>query len=218
MVIKTTEGETRRIPVWENIVLIHATSEEEAFEKAERHGHSAEGNAGGSFRWEGKAAMLVFAGIRKLVLCEDAEERPGDGTEITYTELEVDGDESLRKLLASDPVGVVINDLFRTEDSPSDSEPSENGHFKNGLQVLSQAIDRTVMATWTLEAIRHLGGKATILQMCKEVWENHSVQIVGADDFRYVWQFEVRWAADLLRRQGRLRCAKESLRWTWELA
>ena len=54
-------------PVWENIVLIKADSEEEAFAKAEQRGHEDEGNSNGTFRWNGQPAAWAFAGIRKLV-------------------------------------------------------------------------------------------------------------------------------------------------------
>ena len=102
----------RRFPVWENIVLIKARSEEEAFAKAEKHGREAAGDEDGNFRWGGKPAVWVYAGIRKLTLCDDPTERPDDGTEISYTELEVESEQAVRKLVEGLPVAVRIADRF----------------------------------------------------------------------------------------------------------
>ena len=65
-----TESQTT-FPVWENIVLINANSDDEAFGKAERKGLESEGDDGGSFEWEGLPARWVFAGVRKLTLCKN---------------------------------------------------------------------------------------------------------------------------------------------------
>jgi hypothetical protein len=109
-----------RFPCWENIVLIQAESETEAFRKAEKRGHQEEGDCDGSFRWGGQPATWVFGGVRKLVLCEDSEERPGDGSEITYTEVELESKEALEKLIAGDPTTLQYVDRF----------PTRNGNHK----------------------------------------------------------------------------------------
>src|SRR5437868_5310554 len=111
--VRLKEHAQKTIPVWENIVLVRATSEEEAFEKAEQRGRADEGDDGGSFRWKGKPAEWVFAGVRKLTLCESPEERPGDGTEVSYTELLVSSEQEVKKLVAGQSVDVRIHDQFR---------------------------------------------------------------------------------------------------------
>jgi hypothetical protein len=100
-------------PIWENVVLIHAESEEEAFAKARKRGQEQEGDSGDDFTWDGKPAKWVFAGVRKLTTCEDAEDRPGDGTEITFTEMRVRSREAIGKLLDGVPVGVQYTEQFR---------------------------------------------------------------------------------------------------------
>ena len=102
----------RKYPIWENIVLIKARTDEEAFVKAEKRGKEEEGDDDGTFRWGGKPARWVFAGVRKLTLCEDPESRPDDGTEVSYTELEVDSEQAVRKLVAGQPVAVKYKDEF----------------------------------------------------------------------------------------------------------
>jgi hypothetical protein len=104
--VKRKDRPQRRYPIWENIVLIKARTEEEAFAKAEQRGKEDEGDDDGSFRWGGEPARWVFAGVRKLTLCEDPEKRPGDGTEVSYTELEVDSEQAVWKLVRGQAVAV----------------------------------------------------------------------------------------------------------------
>ena len=106
-----------RFPVWENIVLIEAATEDEAFDKAEVIGRRGEGDDEGSFRWEGEPARWVFAGVRKLTTCEDAENRPGDGTELTYLQMEVASREALARLVESEAVQVELKEPFPSEET-----------------------------------------------------------------------------------------------------
>lgn len=114
MYVKLKAHPQDRFPVWENILLIQAESEDEAFAKAEQWGHEEEGDEDGSFRWGGQPAQWVFAGVRKLTLCQDAEKRPRDGTEVSFTEMEVDSREAIEKLLQGEPVAVKLMDQFKT--------------------------------------------------------------------------------------------------------
>ena len=114
MFVEFKSGAQERFPVWENIVLINARTEDEAFEKAERHGRSNEGDDDDSFRWGRRPARWVFAGVRKLTECVDPLERPDDGTEVSYTELELDSLAAVKKLAAGKPVHVRINEQYRT--------------------------------------------------------------------------------------------------------
>jgi hypothetical protein len=100
-------------PVWENILLIEGCSEEEAFAKAEEQGRLQEGDSDGSFRWDGKPARWVFAGVRKLCLCVEAIKRPGDGTEITYTQMKVRSRDAITQLVRGEPVSVRYDEQFK---------------------------------------------------------------------------------------------------------
>lgn len=73
------------------------------------------------------------------------------------------------------------------------------------------------MTVWVEEALRELGGSGSILEICKCVWADHGEEISASGDMFYKWQYEIRWAGDLLRKQGRLRPAKQSPRGVWEL-
>jgi len=77
---------------------------------------------------------------------------------------------------------------------------------------------RATMTDWVLEALRLLGGRAAILDICKKVWELHEKDIRASGNLMYEWQYEIRWAGDILRREGMLRPASVSPRGIWELA
>ena len=115
MWVKYTEHKQKTFPLWENVVLIKAHSEKEAFSKAEKHGQRLAGNGKPTFTWGGKPALWVFGGVRKVTACDDADERPGDGTEITYIQMRVRSPEALRKLLEGEPVGVQYIEEFHEE-------------------------------------------------------------------------------------------------------
>jgi hypothetical protein len=111
--VRFKERRQDKFPVWENVVLIKADSEDEAFTKAEQRGRDDEGDDEGSFRWGGRPAEWVFAGVRKLTACQDQDKRPGDGTEVTYTEMQLDSEQAVRKLAAGQPVSVHLRDKYR---------------------------------------------------------------------------------------------------------
>ena len=129
---KYRQGRQRSFLVWENIVLIRARTLEEAFAKAEKRGWDDPCmDPDESFRWGGKPAEWVFGGVRKLTACVDAEERPTDGTEVTYLEMEVGSKADLEKLIACQPVSVRIQDGFPAEMPAGEAASATNGRRKS---------------------------------------------------------------------------------------
>jgi hypothetical protein len=112
MFVEFKEAVQDRYPVWENIVLLEAATEDEAFEKADCRGRGDEGDDDGSFRWGKKPARWVFAVVRKLTECPIVSGSPTDGTEISFTELELCSRDAVRKLAAGLPVEALYNDRF----------------------------------------------------------------------------------------------------------
>jgi len=104
MAVEFKDGNRDRVPVFENIFLLHAASHQEAQKEATLLGKAGEGDSNGSFKWEGRSAFLRFAGIRKTILCVDPETQPTNGTEVTYSEFELPDDESLSKFLKGEDV------------------------------------------------------------------------------------------------------------------
>ena len=70
---------------------------------------------------------------------------------------------------------------------------------------------------WLLSALEALGGSAEIIPICRWVWEHHESDLRAAGDLLYEWQYEIRWEAYNLRREGLLRPTQASPRGVWEL-
>ena len=105
--VRFKAGKQRRFPVWENVLLVRARTAREAWRKAQRRAREDQGDSGGTFRWAGRRAEWVFAGLRKVVaVSARSEGRLGDGDEITYNEYEVDDAAALERLVAGASVSV----------------------------------------------------------------------------------------------------------------
>jgi hypothetical protein len=104
MCTRFKDGRQDKFPVWENVILIQADSDDEALEKANKRGMDDEGDSSGTYYYEDRPATLVFSGIRKIIKTQDSETRPGDGTEITYSQMEVDSEGALSRLVKGEPV------------------------------------------------------------------------------------------------------------------
>jgi hypothetical protein len=117
MFVELKTASQKRFPVWENVILIAAKDEEDAFEQAERHGRAEEGDDGGTFEWGECPARWVFAGVRKLTECDTAGGGLASDTELTYTELELGSREDVKRLASGKPVQALFNDrCCRSED------------------------------------------------------------------------------------------------------
>src|SRR5687767_14795086 len=112
MAVRLKNGRLKRVPIWENVVLIHAASEEDAFAKAEKRGRADEGDDDGSFTWRGEPALWEFAGVRKLTACEPFDRRPGDLDEISYHEFEAPSESVLQQYVRGESVALRSMDEF----------------------------------------------------------------------------------------------------------
>jgi len=70
---------------------------------------------------------------------------------------------------------------------------------------------------WVRAAIADLGGKATIVAIAKEIWSRHQEELRASGDLFYTWQYDMRWAANSLRRRKVLKDVSVSPRGIWEL-
>jgi hypothetical protein len=70
---------------------------------------------------------------------------------------------------------------------------------------------------WVEEALRNLGGRGKIVEVAKELWEKHGSEISISGGLLYTWQYDMRWAANQLRRAKKMRSIKVSPRGIWEL-
>ena len=99
------------ISVYENIFLVEAKDSNDAVSLGQSMA-KVEADIEDDLTIDGVQAVRSFAGIRKVITISNPEpldldqDRPVSGTEITYSEYEVDSEDELRKLAAGEQVTV----------------------------------------------------------------------------------------------------------------
>ena len=76
---------------------------------------------------------------------------------------------------------------------------------------------REKLQLWVREALGELGGQGFIVDVTKRVWAAHENEIKQANDAFFTWQYDLRWAANQLRRAGNLDFHKDGARSVWIL-
>ncbi|MBN1546266.1 MAG: hypothetical protein JW902_06370 [Syntrophaceae bacterium] len=72
---------------------------------------------------------------------------------------------------------------------------------------------------WLVEALKSKRGKgATIVEVCKYIWQKYEKDLRASGDLFYTWQYDVRWAATELRKTGKMKSAAISPQGVWELS
>lgn len=71
---------------------------------------------------------------------------------------------------------------------------------------------------WVAEAIRSLGGSARLVDVAKHIWNVHESDLRESGNLFFTWQYDMRWAANQLRRKHILKAADISPTGVWELA
>jgi Domain of unknown function (DUF4288) len=106
--VKFKDGKQDSFPAWENVYLINAPNIEEARVQAVQVASSATGDSQGTFKWNDRPAEWVFAGIRKILSVSHlgASSDLTSGDELTYSELSVPDEVSLRKLADGESVTI----------------------------------------------------------------------------------------------------------------
>jgi hypothetical protein len=76
---------------------------------------------------------------------------------------------------------------------------------------------RRDLELWICLALKSLGGSSSIVSIAQHIWDSHEAELRSSGDLFYTWQYDMRWAANRLRRAGKLKPAKAQSR-IWELA
>ena len=67
------------------------------------------------------------------------------------------------------------------------------------------------------EALNAFGKRGTIVQVCEYIWKNYEQELRNSGDLFFTWQYDVRWAATVLRQQRKMKSADLSGKGVWEL-
>lgn len=78
--------------------------------------------------------------------------------------------------------------------------------------------DKELLKEWVVEALRELGGEGKVLAVSQVIWLRHELDLRVAGNLFYTWQYDVRWAAQVLRDEGVLAKAYGRRDGTWTLS
>jgi hypothetical protein len=76
---------------------------------------------------------------------------------------------------------------------------------------------RQDLQMWVREALQKLGGRGRPADVARRIWDQHERDLRASGDLFYTWQYDMRWAALQLRKQGILHPAERSAGGVWEL-
>lgn len=62
-----------------------------------------------------------------------------------------------------------------------------------------------------------LGGRASIIDVFKQVWQVYQKDLEESSSLFYTWQYDIRWAATYLRKKEIIVAANNSPKGIWEL-
>lgn len=77
-------------------------------------------------------------------------------------------------------------------------------------------ITRNSIKVWVIEALHHLGGAVWPREVSKYIWEYYEYDLKNAGDLLYTWQYDVRWAAQSLRNERKLKPVNKRRDLPWE--
>ena len=58
---------------------------------------------------------------------------------------------------------------------------------------------------WVVEALGELRWRGTVVEVSEVVWERRELDLRNSGTLFYIWQYDIRWAAQSLRDSGRLK-------------
>ncbi len=76
---------------------------------------------------------------------------------------------------------------------------------------------RDDLQEWVVEALQALGDEGRIVEICKYIWDHHESDLRASGDLLYTWQYDVRWAGQVLRNRKVLRAVDGNRSKPWKL-
>ncbi len=78
-------------------------------------------------------------------------------------------------------------------------------------------LDRYGLEPIVVAALKANGGEARVVEVAKYIWAHHEADLRASGDFFFIWQYDMRRAAENLRNRGVLK-PYDKLLGKWELA
>lgn len=74
------------------------------------------------------------------------------------------------------------------------------------------------LPAWVHDALKTHRGSAHLVEVAKHIWIHHEPELKASGNLLFTWQYDMRWAANKLRRDGRMKPVSDSPKGVWELA
>ena len=88
----------------------------------------------------------------------------------------------------------------------------------NGSKPYARAMaEKEDLQKWIVESLESRNGSASLVDVCRDVWQMHEPELRMSGDLFYTWQYEIRWAAQKLRDTGVLVPNGEAPRGIWKM-
>ncbi len=78
--------------------------------------------------------------------------------------------------------------------------------------------EKADLDTWVRDALRELGGRASLVEVARIIWKHHETDLRSSGNLFFTWQYDMRWAANRLRRRSVMKSVVMSPSGIWELA
>jgi hypothetical protein len=104
---------------------------------------------------------------------------------------------------------------FRSELPPIQTEVPDHLFLVSSWR--RTVADKHDLKDWVAEALRARGGSARLVSVAKYIWQHHEEELRASGDLFYTWQYDMRWGATLLRKEGTMKPAALSSKGWWEL-
>ena len=80
-----------------------------------------------------------------------------------------------------------------------------------------QMATKLDIQNWIIDSLKRNNGSAYLVQVTKDIWLFHETDLRSSGDLFYPWQYDMRWAANALRRNGISKPTDVSPLGIWEL-
>lgn len=78
-------------------------------------------------------------------------------------------------------------------------------------------VTRDIMKLWVIEALKYLGGSGWLKDVSKYIWDKYEQELKASGSMLYTWQYDLRWAAQQLRNEKKLKPVHKRRDLPWEL-
>jgi hypothetical protein len=73
------------------------------------------------------------------------------------------------------------------------------------------------LRAWVVAALREAGGSASVVEVARSIWSRHRDELELSGDLFFTWQYDIRWAAMVLRKDGVIAPAQVGADRKWTL-